>query len=436
MTADPNRLYAATDVSLMIVDTISYTELYIGRDGEGMLQLSSDGQTLMAWGSELKALDVSDDQATPIGEDCCSGCTGGENMSFLFSQYEDQIFLIAGWPRIVQVFDWQDNGLIHRTHDIPLAVGQYWNTGLVMSPNGSNLFVGFGCPWYGGGRKGLAFIRTYDFLPFRLEEPHIYVWDDGLVRNPSGTILAAAGGYYCGENDRVEIFDVTNPIANRGGFKIRPLDTIATIPVADAEVAHYSSVTGADSFFLDIEEGVLANTPVEAGSYSIEIEANGYESHFDTVEITAGNWTDLGNISMIRTGDLEGPYGACATPAVITGEISTVQIHGRSYHPNATLESVEPGIAINNSTWLDWATIEATIAVDPGLTTNEPISAFRVENPDGQDSTGKIFLLQGIDRVVSLASSTTVSLKQFPLSISRSPGPDLSAARSPSNTER
>jgi len=408
MIATNTRLYASS-ISLMIVDTTTFTELYIGSEGGQYsdLFLSPDEQTLFI--SPLNAYDVSTDEPTQIA-DSCTGSAGSDFMSALFSSTGDEIYLSMGYPRALQILDWPGNGLLHAKKTIPLDGEQYWCTGMVELPSTSTLVLSFGSPWYGGGEKGLIFVRTSDWLPFRVEDAELYVWPRHFVRNPGGTKLAASGGRYLGYNDRIEIFtidQIAGPTPNRGGIKFRPVDSIDPIPADEIHIHLPYPVQGSTEFF-DVDDGIAATAATEPGTYNISFQSYNYnyDPVYETVDVLVDEWTDLGLIVMPRTGDLAEPSSFCAGRAVTTGEISAVTIHGRNFHPNAILTSTEPGIAIQSSTWVDWATFEATIAVEPGLDTNRRIRVFNIENPDGEDSSGYIFLLPGIDRVVSLGADT------------------------------
>ena len=410
MIATNTRLYA-NSISLMIIDTTTFTELYIGPEGNEYqsLFLSPDEQTLFI--SPLTGYDVSGDEPIQITDECYSGSAGSDFMSALFSPSGDEIYLSMGWPIALQIFDWTGNGLLHAKQKIPLGGRQYWCTGMVELPSTSTLVLSFGSPWYGGGEKGLIYVRTSDWLPFRVEDAELYVWPENFVRNPGGTKLAASGGRYLGYNDRIEIFtidQITGPTPNRGGLKFRPVDSTASIPADKIYINLPYPVSGRTEFF-NIDDGIAATAATEPGTYNISYRSSNsnYASVYDTVDVLVNQWNDLGTISMTRTGDLASPSAFCANPAVMTGEISPVTIHGRNFHPNATLTSTEPGITIQSSTWRDWATFEATIAVEPGLDTNRRIRGFKIENPDGDYSSGYIFLMPGVDRVVSLTSGAT-----------------------------
>jgi hypothetical protein len=103
-------------------------------------------------------------------------------------------------------------------------------------------------------------------------------------------------------------------------------------------------------------------------------------------------WTDLGEVTLVRTGSFPAPDQLCAGEAAASGATSTVLFRGRGFHPLATLSSENSEVTVDDFTWIDWSTIEATVTVDPGVPTGSE-QDLRVVNPGGPDDYGYLFVL-------------------------------------------
>ena len=123
----PGRLYAARrSDGLSVIDTPAGTELtrweyLFAFAGFEALAMRDDGKVLYALDSGLSpaslfAIDVSTDDLSYLGEDCCHGCVGSTGIDVTLSADGSTLYVANGSPYYVQVHD--AVGLFHQTSSV------------------------------------------------------------------------------------------------------------------------------------------------------------------------------------------------------------------------------------------------------------------------------------------------------------------------------
>ena len=389
IAAGTTRLYVSWEGGLSVVDTATGTELYYDVPNNDLLfhqtrlYLSPDESTLVAmtWGVlplSLLVFDVSEDTPVQVGEDCCHGCAGGYGRDVAFSPDGSFLYVAAGSPYYIRVLNRPPNGLLNQKHTI--LTGPYPNA-VEPTADGTRVFVA----WQD---DAFAIVRISDWLPFRIEPLLGSVVADGLVVSADGLTVAAAIEYASFDPDRIELVPVAS-VPNRGGIQVRPLDNIEGVPIRNARI---DINVGADNY-VDIAGGILGRAPLQPADRDVDVTAFGYDDRTFPVTITSGNWTSLGDQTMVRTGDFAGPLDVCTSPAVVAAETSVVQVHGQSFLPGATVESTNSDFTIVDYTWVDWATFDVTVSVAPSAQTGFSGLVVKVINPDGEDDWGHMYVL-------------------------------------------
>lgn len=399
LVAGSTRLYAASNGELSIIDTSTGAELFFGlfRFSNPVLRLSHDETTLFAVGrnatpTSLYVYDITSDDPVQVGEDCCHGCIGSFGQSMALSADEETLYLAAAGRDHVQVLNHQPTGLLNEKNQILLGQTPI---ALALAPDGTNLYVGF-------DDDKLAIANTANQLVYRVEPMQDLIKPDGIVVSHAGYELAI-GITPASASDQIEFIDVSAPVANRGGIKLRPIDDIADIPVAGVTEGNLTSY-GEDGF-IDVQNGSFGRGPLEPGLYEIELLSPGYDTVTRSATVNPGLWADLGDITMNRTGDLAPPRWICAEPAVVGTEVTTLTIHGRSFHPDA-VATLFPGYTIQSYTWQDWSSIEATLRRDVFSPDTGASNAINIMNPDGSDDYGYLFYMPGELAVLSFSEPT------------------------------
>jgi len=389
IVAGSTRLYVYAGGSISIVDLATDAEIFWGS-----LHPSHDVDDLILNPDETKAFsvnygqpnrvwmhDIADDIPIHVGNDCY-GCLGRNGDDADISPDGSLLYIAGSDPQdFVQVNAVPEAGHFVEKHSILTG---YHPVAVATSADGALAYVGI---W--GDDHMVAAVRTSDWLPFRLESLVHFVHEESFVVSTNGTAIAAvADGPY---PNRIEIVDFSGLPPNRGGVRLRPVDGSEGVPVGNAEIVGAPFRSG--SGWLDFPAGILGHAPLEAGQHTFDLEAAGYASQTIQVTITPGSWTDLGEIQMTRAGDFPDPDRLCASPAAPSGATSTVQFHGRDFHPAATLTSENIDVTIDDFTWVNWSTIDATVTVDAGTPTGSR-SDLRVSNPGGGFDYGYLFVLE------------------------------------------
>jgi len=383
LVASPERLYAASDDGLSVVDTADGTEIYFGNPispyygfRHSMLSLSSDGETLFALDSGLSpaslyVIDVSQDTPVYIGEDCCHGCLGGNGQDMAVSPDASLVYVTVGGQYHLQVLD--ATPMLHK--EFAGLIGPWPNT-VAPSADGSLVYVGY-------YQEEFAVFRTSDWLPFYVGPLQGRVAHGGLALTSGQATLAAAISYTGHEPDRIELVNVTTLPPNRGGIRLRPLDSVEWVPIHAASI--YEPFLEGNSSYVDARNGVLGRAPLHPGSVNFDLRAPSHESQRLNAEVTVGAWTDLGDVVMTRTGDMPNPVEVCVSPPILVGHTLEVEVHGRGFFPGAGLNVTisDPDITLNSFAFTDWATIDATVTVTPGATPGLKYHPVQVTNPDG-----------------------------------------------------
>jgi len=407
LAAGPGRLYVTRFDFFSIFDTSTGDEIYTDwlADPAMRMQLLSDNTTLVGvtvGGSpnHLYQFDVSNDTLEKIGEGCCHSCTGGSLGQYQISADETRVYLAAGTPYHAQVLNLPESGLSFRIHNI--LTGPYPRC-LALSPSEDTVYVGY------GGREFVV-VSTQDWLPHSVIPLEEYSTKNGMVLSPGGDMLAVVTGSSHSPT-QVEFVTVTAPVANRGGVKLRPVDSIDGLPIPN--INGWLVLGEGAAAFIDTENGIFANAPLEGGSYTEDLGAPGYDSVTLNFDIVSGQWTDLGDVPMTRTGDLYGPYTICATPAAISNETTTLTLHGQYFEPGVVLDTVIPEFSIVDYTWLSPYKIEVTVTVGHYDDPYREYNAIRVTNPSSVvQNFGTVFVIPGGIASLEL-TEPAVSIAEF-----------------------
>lgn len=387
MVATNDRLYVARDDGLSVVDTANGSELYYGEpintvswDRVAVMRLSPNGKRLYVLNiglspASLHVFNVESDTPTYIGEDCCHGCIGGNGRDMQISPDGESLYVAVGGQYYLQVLNAEP--LLYQKN--AGLTGPYPNS-VAASADGDFVYVGY-------SDNEFAAFRTSDWLPFHVGPLLDNVAARGLALAYDQVTLAAAVEFPSFDPERIELISVGNLVANRGGIKTRPLDSIENVPIANARIADPSQ--GLNGYF-DTSSGFLGRAPIDPDTYDIDITASGHATESRRVNVNAGAWTNLGDIVMTRTGVMPDPRDVCASPAGDIGETVTIDVTGSGFFPGPGLglTTTDPNVTIEDWTYLDWSRISATVTVDPGATPGFGSNTLRVTNPDGEWDTG------------------------------------------------
>jgi DNA-binding beta-propeller fold protein YncE len=388
LVAGPGRLYAVSNEGLSIVDTADGDELYFDEPVANafyasVLALSPDGRRLYAQDTglspaTLELFDVSTVPPTYLGDDCAGLGSNGRQVAL--SPDGARAYVATGGTYYVQVLG--TGPLLHPEQ--AALTGPYPNA-IAVATNGSRIFVGY-------QDAEFAIVRTSDWLPFHVGTLEGRVMARGLALSSNQNRLAAAIEYQGFDPNRVELVNVTAPVANRGGVRARPLDTTAGIPIVGASFQD-PPFEGA-SAFVEVAAGRVARAPIPPGPLTTDLSAPGHTTLELGTTIVAGSWSDLGDRPMVRTGSMPPPSAVCVTPAVAVGATQRVRLHGRGFQPGAGLAvtSNDGDLAIDDFDYVNWATIDATVTVSAVETPGLKVGAVRVTNPDAQLTGGTILI--------------------------------------------
>ena len=391
------RLYALSNSGLSIVDTANGDELYYGQPPgsifswfySSLATLSPNGQLLYALvtglsPASLYVFNVSTDVPVYIGEDCCDGCIGSNAQQMAISPDGSRAYVAAGSTYYLQVLS--TTPLLHA--EAAVATGPYPNS-VVLSADGARLFVGYASPTF-------AVARTSDWLPFHVGPLQGSLADGGLALSPDESSLAAVINYQGGQSNRIELVGVASPVVNRGGLRVRPLDAPTGVPIGSASLT--PTPYAGWSTYVEVREGYFGLAPLPAGAVEADLTATGHAGQTFNTSVVPGTWTDLGDVTLARTGTLPAPNEVCVSPAAFIGGTTSVEVHGSGFlpEPGLTFESTDPGIVVDNFEFVDWATIRATISVDAAELPGVLLYAAKVTNPDGQWGTGDFLLKENL----------------------------------------
>jgi len=404
LVVGPNRLYATHQDGFSILDLATGDELYFRYSSEGAMRMKllSDNNTLVGVTTtgapnHLYQFDVSSDTLEMIGAGCCHSCTGGFLGQYEISLDESRVYLAAATPYHAQVLNLPETGLTFRTHNI--LTGSYPEC-LAVSPAEDTVYVGHGA-------AAFVVVSTQDWLPHSivpLQHPTYY--KNCMVLSSGGDMLAVVTNPG-GTQAYVEFVTLGGHTVNRGGVKLRPVDSVDGLPIPN--INGWLVLGQGDASFIDTENGVFANAPLEEGSYSDDLGAPGYESVNLNFDIVAGQWTDLGDVPMTLTGDRRGPFAMCATPAAVTNQITTLTLHGQYFEPNVVLDTLIPEFSIVDYTWLSPFKIEVTVSVGHYDDPVREYNAIRVTNPSSIDQNfATVFVIPGGVASLEFAEPTSV----------------------------
>lgn len=388
LAAGPGRLYAVSNEGLAIVDTALGDEIYFDEPVanafySSVLALSPDGRRLYAQDTglspaTLELFDVTTDPPTYLGDDCAGIGSNGRQVAL--SPDGARAYVATGGTYYVQVL--ATGPLLHP--EFAALTGPYPNA-IAVAANGGRIYVGY-------QDAEFAVVRTSDWLPYHVGALQGDVMARGLALPSNQSVLAAAIEYQGFDPNRVELLNVTAPAANRGGVRARPLDTTAGIPIAGAYFAD-PPFEGA-SAFVDVAAGRVARAPIPPGALTTDLTAPGHTTLELGTTIVAGNWSDLGDRPLVRTGTMPPPSQVCVTPAVAVGATQRVRIHGRGFQPGAGLAVTanDPDLGIDDFDYVHWAAIDATVTVSATETPGLKATAVRVTNPDAQQTLGALLI--------------------------------------------
>lgn len=392
MAATNERLYIARIDGLSIVDTTDFQEVYNGDptmnafswNNAGIMRLNPAGDKLYALNrglspASLYAFDVSTDTPVYLGEDCCHGCLG-VGRDFQVSEDGEQLYVATSSPYYLQVLN--SEPLLHQMNAV--LTGPYPNA-VVTSTNGDLIYVGY-------SDNEFAVIRTSDWLPFYVGTLVDDVADRGLALSFDQSLLAVAIEFPSFDPETIQLVNVGSLVPNRGGIKARVLDDIELVPIRNARIADPNQ---GNSDYIDVKDGYVGRAPVEldpTSNYDIDITAPGHATEMRNVNITAGVWTDLGNITMTRTGTMPDSDEICASPAADIGRTVTMNVTGRGFFPgeDLLLETTDPNLTIDSWSYLNWSTISATVTLAPTALPGWGSNKLKVTLPDGQTEWGNM----------------------------------------------
>jgi len=374
------RLYAVANDGLSIVDTATGTELYFGQPpgGPGGGYFYSSGAVLSPNGRRLYSLDrglspaslivfdVATDAPVYAGEEGCHGCIGSNGRQAALSPDGALLYVAVGGQYHLQVLGAEP--ILHDRH--AGLTGPYPNA-IAVAANGARVYVGY-------QSEEFAVVRTSDWLPFHVGALQGDLSAEGLALAQNQTTLAAVIEYQGFDPNRIELVDVASPVANRGGLRVRPVDSVTGVPLPSSSL----SGPGENSAFVDVRAGRLARAPAPAGAGAFNLSASGYTAQALNATIAAGAWTDLGDVPLVRTGPPQDPQEVSASPAAFVGATTTIEVHGRGFLEGVTLEPAIPEIAVDSYARVDWATVRATLTVGASATPGRSFG-LRLANPGG-----------------------------------------------------
>lgn len=388
LAAKPGRLQVSRQSGLAVMDTSNGAELYydnpfVGWSNLSFLKLSPDGNTMYLLNTGLSpasiyVLDVSEDTPRYIAEECCHTCLGSGGKGLELSTDGALAFVAVGArTKVLSTVPLLQEKFVGLTDSSPTAVA--------VSADGNFAYLGYRDPEF-------AVVRTSDWLTFHVGDLQGDVADGGLALSSSQTTLAAVIEFAGFDPNRIELINVGNPTANRGGIRVHPMDSEHPVPIVDARIS--GPFSEGDSGYVDVAAGAVGRTPVEPDTYEVDITAPGYPTTVvQNVTVTAGQWTDLGTITMTRAGGaMNGIQKLCASPAAEIGRTVEVNVTGIGFFPGDDLlvRSFDPKITVDDFTYQDWSTITATVTVapdaEPGLSYND----LQVVNPDGNSDSGNM----------------------------------------------
>ena len=427
LAAGEQRLYANCGSRLAIIDIITGSRYYDERPPGGVsydspLFISPDGSKLAHpnGASGLPVWNVSYGQPV-YSNQIYRGQPYPEKLTFSNDGNEIAYSNQSGGE--IEISRIKSTGVISPKRIIPNSPEIGGNVkGVAFSRDGSYLLVASASSGY----DTLVYIRVSDWLL-----THSLVLDgspEELVVSPVvdtvAVVLPTPEFPPTGDN-LIEFFPGTPPLPDEyGGISFRAIDDVEAESVlvwltdGDLSIRHSPQ-------FINIQEGRLALHAVPPGQYDLTLGSWDHEDfEIIGISVTAGVWTDLGNITMIRS--VGGEYkteGVSASPGITAGETNTISVHGRGFLESAILESSDPDITVHGFSRLDWATIEATVSVAPGKSAGAWPSLQVTNSGYTPSLAGKTMVLEPVHPILALTShqvTTTESEIQVFLDVSRS----------------
>ena len=397
--ATPTRLYVScgygTSGYLAIIDRSTLDVLYLGQPPgvrivpNAEFALSPDGTRLIATKYEHPAnrvvmIDVTSDSPIQVGNDCQD--SGGTAGAFFYSPDGSRFYMGSDF---IEIFKTQDNGLLYQTHAVPVE-----GRGMAMSSDGGHIYT-----WMKENAVAspvVAFIDTAELLPYRAIGAAGDLASVNMVLSSDNAVLALnyrGDSYFPGcyfFPSTIELINVTENAANRGGFKFRNIDDLEVRPFE-----HLKSQPVGKTGHIDIKAGIWAMTSMQAGSAWVEIQS---DHHFEFLVypiIENGAWDDLGELTVYRapTHPLEDIREICIEEPLLPGVTTTVSIHGRNFASGVTLLEVSGNpITFGPYSEQGWATISAQVTLAPDHLPGFHRDNFHAVNPGGNMWPGQYFV--------------------------------------------
>jgi hypothetical protein len=409
LAVSATRLYAWCVLDgLSIVDTTTYNVISVGSidrtGGVTKLDVSLDGKLLALTSSAAGVLvyDVSDDDPLLINKSACwpSGCNGSSFKAIEFSSDFSRIYVMDSHA---EVHHRNETGIIYLENEC-LAAGTY-PTGMTVNGDESLVFVTRSFP------HSLNVTRTSDWLPFNVTPLQGEPKTNGIIHSSEQATVAVAIAFSSPTYNRIEMINVDLLPVNRGAIRLRPLDALEGIPVNGAQLdGGDAQSAGATYGFVDVSAGFLGVGPFEEGDQEVNLRAGlgGYLSQTLSATVIAGEWTDLGDLEMSRTGDYQSPLRVGVSMAGVIGSTVEVLIHGLGFCPGSEVRNNFPQpFSIESYSWVDWSTISATVTAPTDMDPGEYCDSVAVWNSPLKAGAGDFLFLENDAKLVQASSAAT-----------------------------
>ena len=357
------RAYALCEDELSIVDTDALAEVrtWIAPSGQffyaPMGRVTPDGSRLLVLDRGLSpasfyAYDVSTDDPCYEGEDQCHGCMGENGQDFTVLA-DGRALMACGYPYHVKVLT--SGGILGEQS--ALLTGPYPNA-VAVSRDGTR--------WHASPQDGR--VLTFDAAtscPLHVQATAGYVVDGGLIVASSGKLGVLEEGASW-EARNFEIFDLASVAPNRGGVRVRPVDASTGRPVRTSvriEPFDVNATTG----WADRLDGAMAVGPRAAGPVTLTIGSSPWSTVTRTVNVTAGAWTDLGDVALDLLGTLPAPHEPWVAGALEPGTTTPATIHGIGFDETSVVSSTASGVSVGPTTFVSSTELRADVTLDAAV---------------------------------------------------------------------